>query len=112
MPGKNFYKSGSFGPWLVTADEIKDPSTLTLETRLNGQVMQHANTDDLVFNVQACIEYISAFTELYPGDVISTGTTGGVGAFRNPPVWMKPGDVIEVELSKIGVLRNTIKDEK
>jgi 2-keto-4-pentenoate hydratase/2-oxohepta-3-ene-1,7-dioic acid hydratase in catechol pathway len=112
MPGKNFFKSGSFGPWLVTTDEIRDPSKLTVETRLNGQVMQHATTDDLVFDVKACIEYISAFTELYPGDVISTGTTGGVGAFRNPPVWMKPGDVIEVDITKIGVLRNTIKDEK
>ncbi|TKC87843.1 fumarylacetoacetate hydrolase family protein [Trinickia terrae] len=110
-PGKNFPRTGGFGPWLVTADELGDPSKLTLTTRLNGEVVQHATTDDLIFDIPALIEYSSTFTELRPGDVIITGTTGGVGAFREPPLWMKPGDVVEVEISKIGVLKNTIVDE-
>jgi 2-keto-4-pentenoate hydratase/2-oxohepta-3-ene-1,7-dioic acid hydratase in catechol pathway len=110
-PGKNFPRTGGFGPWLVTADELGDPSTLTLTTRLNGEVVQHATTDDLIFDIPALIEYCSTFTELRPGDVIITGTTGGVGAYRQPPLWMKPGDVVEVEISRIGVLTNTIVDE-
>ena len=111
VPGKNFPETGAFGPWLVTADEISDPSTLSLTTRLNGQVMQQCRTDDMIFSVQDLVAYCSDFTNLYPGDVIITGTTGGVGAFRDPPVWMKPGDVVEVEISSIGTLRNTIADE-
>jgi 2-keto-4-pentenoate hydratase/2-oxohepta-3-ene-1,7-dioic acid hydratase in catechol pathway len=111
LPGKNFAGSGSFGPWLVTADEIPDPSRLILETRLNGQVMQHAPVSDLIFDVSALIAYISTFLTLEPGDVISTGTTGGVGAFRKPPVWMRAGDTIEIEISGIGVLSNPIVDE-
>jgi 2-keto-4-pentenoate hydratase/2-oxohepta-3-ene-1,7-dioic acid hydratase in catechol pathway len=110
-PGKNFPRTGGFGPWLVTADELGDPSTLSLTTRLNGEVVQHATTDDLIFDIPTLIEYCSTFTELGPGDVIITGTTGGVGAYRQPPLWMKPGDVVEVEISKIGVLKNTIVDE-
>ena len=110
-PGKNFYHSGSFGPWLVTVDEIPDPTQLTLETRLNGQAMQAALISDLRFGVGELIEYCSTFSRLQPGDVISTGTTGGVGFARKPPVWMQPGDVIEVEISGIGVLRNRIADE-
>jgi len=110
-PGKNFEASGAFGPWLVTADELPDPAALTLTTRLNGQVMQQAPTSDLIFDIPALIAYISKFTTLVPGDVISTGTTGGVGAFREPPVWMKGGDVVEIEISGIGVLRNPIIDE-
>ena len=109
--GKNFWRSGAFGPWLVTADEIPDPSALTLETRLNGQVMQHAPTSDLLFDIPYLIEYVSSISPLRPGDVISTGTTGGVGKARKPPVFMKAGDVIEVELSSIGVLSNPIEDE-
>ncbi|WP_016832645.1 fumarylacetoacetate hydrolase family protein [Herbaspirillum lusitanum] len=112
IPGKNFPKTGGFGPWLVTADEVGDPSQLQLTTRLNGQVVQEAKTDDLIFSIPALIEYCSTFTELNPGDVIITGTTGGVGAFREPPLWMKEGDVVEVEISRIGILRNTISDEK
>jgi 2-keto-4-pentenoate hydratase/2-oxohepta-3-ene-1,7-dioic acid hydratase in catechol pathway len=110
-PGKNFYHSGSFGPWLVTVDEIPDPTQLTLETRLNGQTMQTAPISDLRFGIGELIEYCSTFSLLRPGDVISTGTTGGVGFARKPPVWMQPGDVIEIEISGIGVLRNRIADE-
>ncbi|WDU65614.1 fumarylacetoacetate hydrolase family protein [Pseudomonas poae] len=112
VPGKNFPNTGGFGPWLVTRDEISDPQNLELTTRLNGEVMQHTATSDMIFNVGALIEYCSTFTELAPGDVIVSGTTGGVGAFREPPVWMQPGDVVEVEISQIGTLRNTIVDER
>lgn len=111
VPGKNFPQTGGFGPWLVTADEIPDPQALELTTRLNGEVMQHTNTGDMIFDVRQLIEYCTTFTELAPGDVIVSGTTGGVGAFREPPVWMKPGDVVEVEISGLGILRNTITDE-
>lgn len=110
-PGKNFYHSGSFGPWMITADEIPDPATLTLMTRLNGEEMQRATTDDLLFDIPKLITYITTFTELYPGDVIATGTTGGVGFWREPKLFMKAGDTIEVELDKIGVLTNPIVDE-
>lgn len=112
VPGKNFPQTGGFGPWLVTADEIQNPQDLELTTRLNGQVMQHTSTSDMIFDVCKLIEYCSTFTELAPGDVIVSGTTGGVGAFREPPVWMQPGDIVEVEISSIGILRNTIVDEK
>ncbi|MBA4222532.1 MAG: 5-carboxymethyl-2-hydroxymuconate isomerase [Methylobacterium sp.] len=110
-PGKNFFRTGGFGPWLVTADEIADPAALTLTTRLNGEVMQQAPISDLVFGVAELVAYCSVFTPLIPGDVIVTGTTGGVGLFRNPPVFMKPGDVVEVEISQIGTLTNTISDD-
>jgi 2-keto-4-pentenoate hydratase/2-oxohepta-3-ene-1,7-dioic acid hydratase in catechol pathway len=110
-PGKNFPQTGGFGPWLVTADEIADPSKLHLQTRLNGEVMQDADTSDMIFGVGKLIEYCSSFTPLAAGDVLITGTTGGVGAFRQPPVWMKSGDVVEVEISGIGTLRNTVADE-
>ena len=110
-PGKNFHKSGSFGPWLVTADEIPDPSVLNLETRLNGEVMQKAPISDLKFDVPTLIEYISTFAALQPGDVISTGTPGGVGFARKPPVWLKPGDIIEVEVDGVGVLANPVAAE-
>ncbi|MDT9632619.1 fumarylacetoacetate hydrolase family protein [Pseudomonas sp. JV449] len=112
VPGKNFPNTGGFGPWLVTGDEIGDPQDLELTTRLNGEVMQHTRTSDMIFDVRQLIEYCSTFTELAPGDVIVTGTTGGVGAFREPPVWMKPGDQVEVEIAGIGTLRNSIVDEQ
>lgn len=112
VPGKNFPNTGGFGPWLVTRDEISDPQDLELTTRLNGEVMQHTSTSDMIFDVRALIEYCSTFTELAPGDVIVSGTTGGVGAFREPPVWMKPGDEVEIEISRIGILRNSIVDEQ
>ncbi len=107
-PGKNFHASGSFGPWLVTTDEIADPRKLTLTTRLNGTVMQHESVGDLCFDVPQLIEYCSTWTQLEPGDVIVTGTPGGVGAGRKPPVWMKPGDTVEVEITGIGTLRNSV----
>lgn len=112
VPGKNFPATGGFGPWLVTSDEIGDPQDLELTTRLNGEVMQHTRTSDMIFDVRKLIEYCTAFTELAPGDVIVSGTTGGVGAFREPPVWMKPGDVVEIEIERIGILRNSIVDER
>lgn len=109
--GKNFPKTGSFGPWMVTADEIPDPTKLTLTTRLNGNVMQHTTTDLLIWPIDVLIKYITTFTELRPGDVISTGTPGGVGFKRNPPVFMKAGDTVEVEISSIGILENPIVAE-
>ena len=110
-PGKNFRHTGPFGPWLITSDEIPDPSTLTLTTRLNGEVMQHATTDLLIFTIPVLINYISRFTRLEPGDVIVSGTPGGVGFKRDPQVFMGPGDVVEIEISKIGILRNPIEAE-
>jgi len=107
-PGKNFHASGSFGPWLVTTDEIPDPRKLTLTTRLNGEVMQQESVGELCFDVPQLIEYCSTWAQLEPGDVIVTGTPGGVGAGRKPPVWMKPGDTVEVEISAIGTLRNPV----
>ncbi|WP_297846287.1 fumarylacetoacetate hydrolase family protein [Pseudomonas sp.] len=112
IPGKNFPATGGFGPWMVTSDEIVDPQDLELTTRLNGEVMQHTRTSDMIFDVRKLIEYCTAFTELAPGDVIVSGTTGGVGAFREPPVWMKPGDIVEIEIERIGILRNSIVDER
>jgi 2-keto-4-pentenoate hydratase/2-oxohepta-3-ene-1,7-dioic acid hydratase in catechol pathway len=110
-PGKNFWRSGSFGPWMVTADEIPDPRKLRLQTRLNGTVLQDTLIDDLMFNIPQIIAYASIFTPLMPGDVIITGTPGGVGGARNPPIWMKPGDTVEVEIDKIGILRNPVAQE-
>jgi 2-keto-4-pentenoate hydratase/2-oxohepta-3-ene-1,7-dioic acid hydratase in catechol pathway len=109
---KNFIGSGPLGPWIVTADEIPDPTRLTLVTRLNGQEMQRSGTDMLIHTIPTIIEFCSMFTPLVPGDIIATGTPDGIGAKRNPPVWMKAGDVLEVEVSGIGVLRNTIADER
>jgi len=109
--GKNFVKTGGFGPWLVTRDEIPDPSRLTLVTRLNGGEVQRGDTADMIFDVPAIVAYVSAFTRLEPGDVISTGTPPGVGLARKPPLWLKPGDVVEVEISGIGVLGNTVVAE-
>lgn len=111
VAGKNFPSTGALGPWIVTADAIPDPAALTLQTRLNGKVMQQSTTDKMIFDIPAILSFISAFTELRPGDVIATGTPEGVGKARTPPVWMKPGDVVEVEISGIGVLRNPVMAE-
>ncbi len=109
--GKNFERSGAFGPWLVTADEIDDIGNVELETRVSGELMQHAEIRDLVFDIPALIEYCSAFTRLVPGDVIVTGTPGGVGAARTPPRWLQAGDSVEVDLGAIGTLANPVIDE-
>lgn len=112
VASKNFLGTGPLGPWLVTADEIPDPTKLTLVTRLNGAEMQRSGTDMLIHSIPAIIAFCSVFTPLTPGDVIATGTPDGIGAKRNPPVWMKAGDVLEIEISGIGTLRNRIADEK
>lgn len=110
-PGKSFERSGSMGPWLVTSDDIPDPAALHLVTRLNGETVQQAPVADLAFDIPSLVAYISTVTSLAAGDVIATGTPGGVGMFRDPPLWMKPGDKVEVEISGIGILGNTIVDE-
>lgn len=107
-PGKNFAGTGGFGPWMMTADEVGDVNRMEITTRLNGEVMQNATADLLVFDFGDIIEYCSTFTELVPGDVIVTGTPAGVGAARKPPVFMDEGDEIEVEVSPIGVLRHRV----
>jgi 2-keto-4-pentenoate hydratase/2-oxohepta-3-ene-1,7-dioic acid hydratase in catechol pathway len=110
--GKNWPGTGPLGPWMVTRDEIPDPGALTLTTRLNGQQVQHSGTDKLIYSCQQIISFCSDFTTLHPGDVIATGTPEGVGHSRKPPLWMKPGDVLEVEISSIGTLRAHIVDEQ
>jgi 2-keto-4-pentenoate hydratase/2-oxohepta-3-ene-1,7-dioic acid hydratase in catechol pathway len=110
--GKNFPGTGPLGPWLVTRDEIPDPSRLTLTTRLNGKEVQGSGTDLLIYSIPQIIAFCSQFTALSPGDVISTGTPEGVGHSRKPPLWMKPGDTLEVEITSIGVLRAHVIDER
>jgi 2-keto-4-pentenoate hydratase/2-oxohepta-3-ene-1,7-dioic acid hydratase in catechol pathway len=110
-PGKNFPNTGAFGPWMVTPDEAGDLGPLRLQTRLNGEVMQDTTISQMIFDIPRQIEYCSAFTRLEPGDVIVTGTPGGVGSRRTPPIWLKPGDVVEVEIDRIGLLRNGVADE-
>lgn len=107
-PGKNFPGTAPFGPVLVTREEVPDVTALTLETRVNGQVVQHASVGDLIFDIPTIVAYVSRFTPLSPGDVIATGTPGGVGDRREPPLYMKEGDVAEVEITGLGVLRNRI----
>jgi len=109
--GKNFPGTGPLGPFLVTRDEIPDPTRLVLTTRLNGKEMQRSGTDLLIYSIPQIIAFCSDFTELSPGDVIATGTPEGVGHRRNPPLWMKAGDVLEVEITGIGTLRNRVVDE-
>jgi 2-keto-4-pentenoate hydratase/2-oxohepta-3-ene-1,7-dioic acid hydratase in catechol pathway len=111
VPGKNFWRTGGFGPWLVTVDEIEAGAVMTLVTRLNGQEMQRASTDMMIHGIARQIAYTSTIAPLQAGDVIVTGTPGGVGARRSPPVWMKAGDVVEIEVDRIGVLRNPVVDE-
>jgi 2-keto-4-pentenoate hydratase/2-oxohepta-3-ene-1,7-dioic acid hydratase in catechol pathway len=111
--GKNFDRTGGFGPWLVTADELPDAAKgLKIESRLNGTVMQSDNTDNMMFPVVEMLVYITQGLTLEPGDVIFTGTPSGVGHARKPnPVWMKNGDTIEVEIERVGILRNPVADE-
>lgn len=108
LAGKTFAGTGAFGPWLVTADEIPDPATMALKTRLNGQEVQNTTADKLITSIPELIAYCSTILPLLPGDVIVTGTPGGVGLKRNPPLFMKAGDTVEVEVSGIGVLRNPV----
>lgn len=107
-PGKNWAETGAFGPWLVTPDEMGALGPQRLQTRLNGQVMQDAVLADMIFAVPRLIEYVSTFTPLAPGDVIVSGTPGGVGVKRDPQVFMKEGDTVEIEIDGIGTLINTI----
>jgi acylpyruvate hydrolase len=110
--GKNFDGTGAFGPWLVTPDTLPPGAHgLRIQGRLNGRVMQDSSTDKLIFGVAALIEMISVAISLEPGDVIITGTPGGVGAARKPPVFMQPGDVFEVEIEGMGVLSNSVERE-
>jgi 2-keto-4-pentenoate hydratase/2-oxohepta-3-ene-1,7-dioic acid hydratase in catechol pathway len=111
VPGKNFWRTGGFGPWMVTSDEIPFGTSMTLTTRLNGEELQRATTEMMIHSIARQIAYVSTIAPLEPGDVIVTGTPGGVGARRTPPVWMKAGDVVEIEVDRIGVLRNPIADE-
>jgi len=111
-PGKNFWRTGSFGPWMVTSDEIPFGTVMTLSTRLNGKELQRATTEMLIHSIARQIAYCSTIAPLAAGDVIVTGTPGGVGAKRTPPVWMKAGDVCEVEVDRIGILRNPIVDDE
>lgn len=112
MMGKNFDRSGSFGPEFVTADELPAGARgLRLQTRLNGQVVQDANTDSMIFDVATLVSLISEAFELVPGDLIISGTPAGVGAARKPQLFMKPGDVCEVEIEGVGLLANPIADE-
>ena len=110
-PGKNFPSTGAFGPWMMTPDELGDIGRLRLQTRLNGEIVQEARIEQMIFDIARQIEYCSTFTRLEPGDVLVTGTPGGVGAKRTPPLWMKPGDVVEVEIENLGVLRNPVEQE-
>jgi 2-keto-4-pentenoate hydratase/2-oxohepta-3-ene-1,7-dioic acid hydratase in catechol pathway len=110
--GKNFEKSGSIGPWMVTADEIEDYNNLQIQTHVNGELRQDDNTNRLMFPFDYIISYLSTFMTLKPGDMISTGTPNGAGARFDPPIWLKPGDVVEVTATGLGVLSNGIEDEK
>jgi len=109
--GKNFYRSGAVGPWITTRDEIEDISSNNITGRLNGEIVQSARFSDMVFSIPELIAYASTFTELSPGDVIATGTPEGVGFKKNPPVFLKPGDLFEVDISGVGCLKNGVIDE-
>ena len=110
--GKNFDSSGPLGPWIVTRDEVPDPANLRLTTRVNGQVMQEGNTGELIFDLPYLIELISSAMTLVPGDLISTGTPSGVGAAREPPVFLKAGDTVSVSIEGVGELSNPVEAER
>lgn len=110
-PGKNFDRSGACGPWLVTRDAFRADQTFEVTTLVNGERRQHDTTESLIFSFGYLLHYISSFTTLVPGDVISTGTPVGAGARFDPPKWLKPGDTVEVTVPGIGTLRNTVADE-
>ncbi len=110
-PGKNFERSGSFGPWLVTADELDANAALRLTTRVNGELRQDDTTANLIFPFARLIAYLSSFMRLSPGDLIATGTPTGAGARFDPPKYLRGGDVVEVHVPELGTLRNPIVDE-
>ena len=110
-PGKNFPATAALGPWLVTPDEVPDLEGVRLATRLNGDVVQQTELSDLTYSIAEIVSYCSTWTELRPGDVIATGTPGGVGSRRTPPLWMRPGDVCEVDIDGVGILRNPVVSE-
>ena len=110
-PGKNFDGTGAFGPWLVTSDELGDPYAQTLTTRLNGEVVQQASVGSMIFRIETVLHYLSTIYRLRPGDVLSTGTPGGVGSRRTPPRFLSPGDTVEVEVTGVGVLSNPVVQE-
>ncbi|MBS4045139.1 MAG: fumarylacetoacetate hydrolase family protein [Alphaproteobacteria bacterium] len=109
--GKNFQGTGAFGPWMVTADEVPEPENLKLELRINGKTEQSSNTSNLIFKIPTIVNYCSTIFELVPGDVLVTGTPAGVGWSRKPPQFMKHGDTVEVEIEKLGILRNPVVNE-
>ena len=109
--GKNFDASGPLGPDLVTADEVPDPQALGIELRVNDEVMQSSSTAHMVFSVAELIEHISSYSTLEPGDVIATGTPSGVGHFRKPPVYLRAGDTVRIEIERLGVQENPVIDE-
>ena len=109
---KNFERTGSFGPHMILAENIPDYTKLSIQTRLNGTVMQSAKLSQLIFDIPSLITYVSKAIPWRAGDVLVTGTPGGVGFKRKPPIFMKDGDKVEVEISEIGILSNIIKDEK
>jgi 2-keto-4-pentenoate hydratase/2-oxohepta-3-ene-1,7-dioic acid hydratase in catechol pathway len=110
--GKNFDGSGSMGPWIVTHDEVKDPTQLEVFTYLNGEQVQHGRLSDLIFDISTLVAYVSTFMTLRPGDIIATGTPSGIGGRREPPRWLTPDDEIVVEATGLGRLSNTIIDEQ
>ncbi len=112
LAGKTFDTFAPTGPWLVTLDEVGDPHELGIRLRLNGKTMQDSNTQQMIFRAEELIAYISQVVTLLPGDLIFTGTPPGVGVARKPPVWMKDGDVAEVEIDRLGVLRNPVVQER
>ena len=111
FPSKNFYRSGSIGPWMVTADEMPDLSNIPIKTTVNGEIRQDGATDMMIFSIPYVIAHVSKFTWLEPGDMIATGSPGGSAIEDDPPRWLKPGDTIEIEIPPIGVLKNTIEAE-
>ncbi|WP_421838826.1 fumarylacetoacetate hydrolase family protein [Novosphingobium sp.] len=111
LPGKNFWHSGAFGPWLVTKDEIADPADLVVTSRVNGELMQRGEVADFIFPIPVLVSYLSTIFPLEPGDVIATGTPLGCGTTRDPKVWLKPGDLVEVEIAGIGTLANRVAEE-
>ncbi len=110
-PGKNFDGTGAFGPWMVTADAVKDRATTFLTTRVNGQQVQRASLAQMIFSIEELIEYISGYTTLETGDVIVTGTPGGVGDKRKPPLYLSAGDTVDVDIDGVGLLQNTVVQE-